>query len=60
MIDFGCVSSRIIWIKFKFSRGKVHVLVGMSLEKNEVWRLTRKKTKGQLGYVLLRCVGEEV
>ena len=28
MIDFKCVSSRIIWIKFKFSRIKLCVLVG--------------------------------
>ena len=26
--DFGCVSSRILWIKFKFSRVKVCVVVG--------------------------------
>ena len=25
MIDFGCVNSRILWIKFKFSRVKVCV-----------------------------------
>ena len=28
VIDFGCVSSRILWIKFKFSRVKVCVGVG--------------------------------
>ena len=28
VIDFGCVSSRILWIKFKFSRDKVCVAVG--------------------------------
>ena len=28
MIKAGCVSSRIIWIKFKFSRVKVCVVVG--------------------------------
>ena len=28
VIDFGCVSSRILWIKFKFSRVKVCVVVG--------------------------------
>ena len=28
IIDFGCVSSRILWIKFKFSRVKVCVVVG--------------------------------
>ena len=30
VIDFGCVSSRILWIKFKFSRVKVCVVVGYS------------------------------
>ena len=28
VIDFGCVSSRILWIKFKFSRIRVCVVVG--------------------------------
>ena len=28
VIDFGCVSSRILWIKFRFSRIKVFVVVG--------------------------------
>ena len=28
VIDFGCVSSRIFWIKFRFSRVKVCVGVG--------------------------------
>ena len=28
VIDFGCVISRILWIKFKFSRVKVCVVVG--------------------------------
>ena len=28
VVDFGCVSSRILWIKFKFSRVKVYVVVG--------------------------------
>ena len=30
MIYFGCVSSRILWIKFKFSIVKVCVVVGYS------------------------------
>ena len=30
VIDFGCVSSRILWIKFKFSRVKICVVVGYS------------------------------
>ena len=28
VMDIGCVSSRILWIKFKFSRVKVCVAVG--------------------------------
>ena len=28
MVKYGCVSSRILWIKFKFSRVKVCVVVG--------------------------------
>ena len=28
LIDFGCISSRIMWIKFRFSRVKVFVVVG--------------------------------
>ena len=28
VVKFGCVSSRILWIKLKFSRGKVFVVVG--------------------------------
>ena len=28
VIDFGCASSRILWIKFKFCRVKVCVEVG--------------------------------
>ena len=28
MVDFGCVSSRILWIKCKFSKVKVCVVVG--------------------------------
>ena len=28
LIDFRCVSSRILWIKLEFSRGKVCVVVG--------------------------------
>ena len=27
-IDFGCVTTRILWIKFKFSKVKVYVVVG--------------------------------
>ena len=28
MVDFGCVSFRILWVKFKFSKVKVCVVVG--------------------------------
>ena len=39
VIDFGCVSSRIFWIKFKFSRVKICVLVGYSPgeERDRFW-----------------------
>ena len=30
VIDFGCVISRVLWIKFKFSRVKVCVVMGHS------------------------------
>ena len=30
MVDFGCFSSRILWIKVKFSKIKVFVVVGYS------------------------------
>ena len=30
VIDFGCFSSRTLWIKFKFSRVKVYGVVGYS------------------------------
>ena len=37
VIDFGCVSSRILWIKFKFSRVKVCGMVGCGpIEGDEV------------------------
>ena len=36
VIDFGCVSSRILWIKFKFSRVKVCVVVAYGLSKGDV------------------------
>ena len=28
VIDFGCISSRIIWIKFKFSKVNLYLVVG--------------------------------
>ena len=34
LVNFGCVSSRILWIKLKFSRVEVCVVVGYDL--NEV------------------------
>ena len=30
VVDFGCVSSKIIWTKFKFSKVKVCVVAGYS------------------------------
>ena len=40
--DFGCVRSRILWIKFRFSRVKVCVVVGYGPsedieERNRFW-----------------------
>ena len=43
VVDFGCISSRILWIKLKFSRVKVCVVVrynpseGDSEERNRFW-----------------------
>ena len=39
VIDFGCVSSRIFWIKFKFSRVKVCMVVrySPSEERDRLW-----------------------
>ena len=43
VIDFGCVSSRILWIKLKFSRVKVCVVVeygpneGDGEERDRLW-----------------------
>ena len=35
-INFGCVSSRIVWINFNFSRVKVCVVVGYSPSEENV------------------------
>ena len=35
VIDFGSVSSRILWVKFKFSRVKVCMVVGYGLHKGD-------------------------
>ena len=46
VIDFGCISSRILWIKFKFSGVKVCVVVGYSSnerdgeERDRFWNRT--------------------
>ena len=43
VVDFGCVSTRILWIKFKFLRVRVCVVVGYgpndgdSEEKDRFW-----------------------
>ena len=34
--DFGCVSSRILWIKLKFSKVKVCVVLGYGPSKGDV------------------------
>ncbi|MCQ7056741.1 hypothetical protein, partial [Clostridioides difficile] len=36
VIDYGCVSSRILWIKFRFSRVKVCVVVGYGPSEGDV------------------------
>ena len=35
VVDFGCVSSRILWIKFKFSRVIFCVAVGYGLNEGD-------------------------
>ena len=40
VMDFGCVSSRILSIKFKFSRVKVCVVVGYVPKKEMVKKVT--------------------
>ena len=35
VIEFGCVSSRILWIKFMFSRVKFWVVVGYNPSKGD-------------------------
>ena len=54
VIDFGCVSSRILWIKFKFSGVKVCVVVGYSPnqgigEEKERFRNDIDRTMGRVG-----------
>ena len=36
VIDFGCVNSRILWIKFKFYRIKVCVVLGYGPSEGDV------------------------
>ena len=50
-IDFGFVSSRTLWIKFRFSMVKVCVVVGYDLTERGTWQL------GQQGgsEVVMRC-----
>ena len=50
LVDFGCVSSRILWIKFKFSKDKVCMMVGYGPNEGGeesdrflVWRRMKRK-----------------
>ena len=59
MIDFGCDSSRIFWIKFKFSIVKVFVVVGYvsnegdGEERNRFWNeMDRVLDRVGNGYML--------
>ena len=53
-IDFGCVSSRILWIKFKFSRVNVCAVMGygpnegIGEEKERFWS-GMDRTMGRVG-----------
>ena len=65
VIDFGCVKLRILWIKFRFSRGKVYMVVGYypnkgnGEEKGEFWNdLDRIMDKIKNGYRI--CVLENL
>ena len=55
MRDFGCVSSRILWIKFKFSRVKVCVEVGY--DPNERIGEERKRFWNDMDRTMDRVVG---
>ena len=52
MMDFGCVSSRILWIKFKFSRVEVYVVVeqgsteGIGEEREKFWNDMERTVDG--------------
>ena len=46
VVDFGCVSSRILWIKFKFSTVKVCVVVGYGPMKEMIKKETGSGTTG--------------
>ena len=65
MIDFGSVSSRILWIKFKFSRAKVCVVVrygtseGIGEERERFWN-DMDKTVDIVGNGYRLCVLENL
>ena len=65
VIDFGCVSSKILWIKFKFSRVIVCVVVGYGSnegdceERDRFWTdMARLLNRVWIGYKL--CVLKDV
>ena len=60
VVKFGCVSSRILWIKFKFSRVKVFVVVGYGPnegdgEKKRFWN-NMNRTLDSLGNGYRLCI----
>ena len=59
--DFGCVSSRILWIKLKFSRVKVCVVVGYDPnggdgEERDRWWNDMDKTLDNIGNGYRLCI----
>ena len=64
-VQFGCVSFRILWIKFKFSRVKVCVVVGYdpnegdSEERDRFWN-NMDKTLDSVRNVYRLCILENL
>ena len=54
--DFGCVSSKILWIKFKFSRVKVCVVVGYGPSERDVEERDRFWNNIYLFYYVLASI----
>ena len=56
VIDFGCISSRILWIKFKFSRIEVCVVVVVRYGPNE-WMVKKCRGFGITWIVFMDRIG---